>query len=107
MKTSDIIGRISKNIDMNKVLFSRVMGESLVGAEYQRVFSNTAMGLNINRSNHDYLYSSDRMAHLMGNGALALMDERTGFGDLFGKDEIAFYKDEDELYKKIDYYRTG
>ena len=105
MKTSDIIERISKNIDMNKVLFSRVMGESLVGAEYQRVFSNTAMGLNINRSNHDYLYSSDRMAHLMGNGALALMDERTGFGDLFGDDEIAFYKDEDELYQKIDYYR--
>ena len=107
MKTSDIIERISKNIDMNKVLFSRVMGESLVGAEYQRVFSNTAMGLNINRSNHDYLYSSDRMAHLMGNGALALMDERTGFGDLFGKDEIVFYKDEDELYKKIDYYRNN
>lgn len=107
MKTSDIIERISRNIDMNKVLFSRVDGKNLVGGEYQRVFSNTAMGLNINRSNHDYLYSSDRMAHLMGNGALALMDRRTGFGDLFGDDEIAFYKDEDELYEKIDYYRKN
>ncbi len=107
MKTSDIIERISRNINMNKVLFSRVDGKNLVGGEYQRVFSNTAMGLNINRSNHDYLYSSDRMAHLMGNGALALMDRRTGFGDLFGDDEIAFYKDEDELYGKIDYYRRN
>lgn len=104
---SEMVKRISQNIDMNKVLFPRVLSGSLIGSEYQRVFSNAAMGLNINRCNHDYLYSSDRMAHLMGNGALALIDERTGFGDLFGKDEIAFYKDEDELYRKINYYRNN
>ena len=80
---------------------------SLVGAEYQKTFANAAMGLCLNRSNHDYLYESDRMAHLMGNGALALIDARSGFGDLFNEDEIAFYRDEDELYRKIDYFRKN
>ena len=107
IKTSEIVDIISKHIDMNKVLFSRVNGRSLIGDEYGKVFSNAAMGLNINCTNEDYLYSSDRMAHLMGNGVLALIDERTGFGDLFGKDEMAFYSGEDDLYRKIDYYRKN
>lgn len=104
MKTKDILTRVEKNINTNKILFSRVNGVNLTGGEYQRVFSNAAMGLNINRINHDYLYSSDRMAHLMGNGALALIDRRTGFGDLFTDDEIAFYQSEEDLYNKINYY---
>ena len=107
MKTSDIINRITKRIDMNKVLFSRAIGDSLTGGEYQRVFANAAMGLNINRSNHDYLYSSDRMAHLMGNGALALMDIHTGFNDLFDIDEVAFYANEEDMYYQIEYYRKN
>lgn len=74
---------------------------SLVGAEYQKTFANAAMGLCLNRSNHDYLYASDRMAHLMGNGALALIDARSGFGDLFNEDEIAFYRDEENYIAKL------
>ncbi len=35
------------------------------------------------------------------------MDRRTGFGDLFSDDEIAFFKGEDELYEKIKYYRAN
>ena len=107
MRTSDIVTRLAQNIDMRKVLFSRTMDDNLVGAEYQRVFANAAMGLCLNRSNHDYLYSSDRMAHLMGNGALAIIDVRSGFGDLFTKDEIAFYQDEDDMYRLIDFYRQN
>lgn len=107
MKTSEILKRISANIDMNKVLFSRAMGENLTGGEYQRVFANAAMGLCLNRSNHDYLYSSDRMAHLMGNGSLAIVDVHSGFNDLFTKGEMAFFKDEEDLYKQIDYYRKN
>jgi hypothetical protein len=105
MKTADIVANLSQNIDLDKVLFSRCNGTSLIGAEYQYVCAHTAMGLNLNRTNSDYLYSSDRMAHLMGNGALALIDRRSGFGDLFQNDEAAFYQDEDELYRQIDYFR--
>ncbi len=107
MKTSDIVAQMSKNMDMNKVLFSRVIGGSLIGDEYNRVMGNAAMGLCLNRSNHDYLYSSDRMAHLMGNGSLAIIDARTGFGDIFSEDEMAFYHNEEDLYKKIDYFRRN
>ncbi len=107
MVTSDIIARITQNIDMNKVLFSRAIGKAIIGDEYNRVMANSAMGLCLNRSSHDYLYSSDRMAHLMGNGSLAIIDEHSGFGDIFSKDEMAFYHDEEDLYKKIDYFRKN
>ena len=60
--------------------------------------------LNISATNSDYLYSSDRMAHAMGNGCLVYVDEQTGFKDLFSDDEIAFFKTKDELIEKINYY---
>lgn len=107
IQTKELVAQISQKIDMNKVLFSRVIGASLIGDEYQKAFSNAAMGLCINRSNHDYLYSSDRMAHLMGNGVLAIIDKRSGFGDLFSKDELVLFDSEDDFYAKIDYYRKN
>ena len=106
MTTKEITERISRHIGMDKVLFPRINGTNLLGGEYQTVLSDTAMGLCLNCC-ADYLYASDRMAHMMGNGVLALVDTRNGFQDLFGDDEIAFYKDEDELYEKIDYYRKN
>lgn len=105
--TSDIVERIMKNIDINKVLFPKVVGDKLDGANYQKTLANCAMGINLSRINEDYLYSSDRMAHLMGNGVLALVDVRTGFKDVFSDDEIAFFETEKELYEKINFFRQN
>ena len=107
MKTSDIVARIASHIDMNKVLFSKTMNDTLIGDRYNYVMAHSAMGLCLNCSSHDYLYSSDRMAHLVGNGSLAIIDSHSGFGDLFSRDEMAFYDDEDGLYKVIDYFRKN
>ena len=104
--TAEIAVRIGNNIDMNKVLFPRINGKNLLGGEYQRVLSSTAMGLCLNCCN-DYLYASDRMAHMMGNGVLALLDARNGFEDIFSKDEAAFYRSEEELYRQINFYRNN
>ena len=35
-----------------------------------------------------------------------MVDRRTGFGDLFGEDEIAFYSTPEECYEKIKKYRS-
>ena len=105
--TSDIIDRVMKNIDMNKVLFPKVVGDKLDGANYQKTIANCAMGINLSRINEDYLYSSDRLAHLMGNGSLAIIDKRTGYGDIFSNEEAAFYGTEEELFDVIDYYRKN
>lgn len=55
------------------------------------------IGLNISRRNDVRWYSSDRMAHLAGNGLVVATERASGFDALFGEDEMAFFGDGDEL----------
>ncbi len=79
----------------------------LLGAAYQSFLESSRMGLNISKRNDFYLYSSDRLAHIMGNGLLAFIDEGTGFRDLFDDDCLVFYRSEDELLDKIDFFHEN
>ena len=63
------------------------------------------MGLNLSHTNDVYLYSSDRLAHFMGNGLLTFVDKRTGYADLFNEMEMVFYEEPAELYEKIAFYQ--
>lgn len=74
---------------------------NLAGAAYQDALEGAAMGLNVSRRNDAYLYSSDRLAHMIGNGQAILIDWATGYGDLFGADELAFFGDFDELVARL------
>lgn len=103
-KTTEIIEKIAHHTQGLKVLFPQVIGDKLDGANYQATIETSAMGINLSAINEDYLYSSDRMAHLMGNGVLAFVDKATGFNDLFSDEEIAFYQSEEELWDKIRYF---
>ena len=69
----------------------------LAGAPYQDALANCAAGLNASRRNDAFLYSSDRMAHMVGNGQAILIDRATGFDTLFGPGEMAFFSTMDEL----------
>jgi hypothetical protein len=60
------------------------------------------MGLNISRRNDVHWYSSDRMAHLAGNGVLVVMERASGFERLFSDDEIAFYDTPEGLLDILD-----
>lgn len=100
----DVVNKISQNIDVSKSIFPGTLDAPVCGGEYQNIISNSAMGLCLSQVSHNYLYSSDRMAHLMGNGVLIFLDRRTGFDKYFTDDEIIFYTEEDELYKKIKFY---
>ncbi|MBS0297848.1 MAG: glycosyltransferase family 1 protein [Proteobacteria bacterium] len=71
------------------------------GPAYQASISRSAMGLNMSRHSGAYLYSSDRLAHLAGNGVAVLIERVTGYGDLFGEDEMLFYSSDDELAEQI------
>lgn len=85
-----------------RCLFPGLDGEPRVGgAAYHALLSASRMGLSLSRRSDNYLYSSDRMAHLMGNGVLTLVDRRTGFGDVFGGDEVGFYSDVDDMVATI------
>ena len=102
--SKEVADFISNNVKDANMLFPRLYHPSLDGISYIEALSKSAMVLNMSRNNSDYLYSSDRMAHAMGNGCLALIDERTGFKDIFNDDEAAFYSSKENLIEKINYY---
>ncbi|WP_169545153.1 glycosyltransferase [Sneathiella aquimaris] len=76
------------------------------GITYQNLIANARMGLNLSQGEglDDPYYSSDRMAHYMGNGLMTLIHRRTQFDKIFKDEEMAFYEDFDDLIKKIEYF---
>lgn len=99
---------IVQNIANLRPLFAGVLGKPrLEAAAYQQAYQDCAMGLSLNHINDAYLYSSDRLAHMMGNGLLTLVDDRTGYKDLFGDEEMAFYHEPQELFDKIAFYKAN
>jgi hypothetical protein len=75
-----------------------VMGRPIIaGPAYEAAILACAAGLNFSRRNDVYLYSSDRIAHLAGNGLAVHIDRATGYGELFSEDQFAFYSTEAEL----------
>ncbi len=58
------------------------------------------MGLNLNRQEGDWLYSSARVAQLMGNGILAFIHQATGLSRFF-EGMAVFFDSPDDLLEKI------
>lgn len=104
----DVIKMLKDNIDnINIKVFGLDKLNRIEGSDYQNLHAECAMGFNFSRINDCYLYSSDRMAHIMGNGLLCVMQEQSGFKDIFTDDEICFYKDEKELIEKLTFYKNN
>ena len=66
-----------------------------------KTVSNSKMGLNLSRGGPIKYYSSDRLAQIIGNGLVTLIDEKTGYRDFFNNDEMVFYKNLSDLSEKI------
>jgi hypothetical protein len=104
----DVIDMIKKNIDGIKIkVFGLNKQNKIEGPDYQNLHSKCAMGFNFSRINDCYLYSSDRMAHIMGNGLLCVMQEDSGFKDIFSDDEICYYKTPEECVEKLAFYKNN
>ncbi len=74
------------------------------GAAFLEAVNNARMGFSMSRPDNVYLYSSDRMSQLLGNGLLTFVSRSTGFQDLFTENQIAFFDGLDELVDKLDYF---
>ena len=59
------------------------------------------MGLNLSRGKPLKYYSSDRIAQIVGNGLVTLIDENTQYENFFNKNEMVFYKNVSDLSEKI------
>jgi len=77
------------------------------GNNFLNILSNSKMGLNLSRGEPLKYYSSDRIAQLMGNGLLTLIDERTSYSDFFTKKELITYKNYSDLVEKIHKYKKN
>lgn len=94
---------IEKSCLKTKFLFPGINSSAVNGSEYMELLGQSAMVLNLSRVN-DYWYSSDRMAHAMGNGCLTIIDKKTGFNELFNDNEAVFYSSKEDLVDKINYF---
>ncbi len=68
---------------------------------YFKVISNAKMGLNLSRGAPIKYYSSDRIAQIIGNGLVTLIDEKTKYQDFFTNKEMIFYKSTNDLSESI------
>ena len=76
------------------------------GANYEVTLAESKMALNLNRKEEWPLYSSDRIAHLMGNGILTFLSDRGKMQKFFSDREAAFFHDLGDLQEKILYYQS-
>lgn len=76
----------------------------LQGNDYFEAIASARMGLNINRADDHYLYSSDRFAQYAGNGLLVFVARSTGYDEIFSDEEFVFYRDLDELADRLRHF---
>jgi len=86
---------------MNFKTYGSFGEEPVWGRDYDRALSNTKMGLNLNRQEGHYWYSSARMAQLAGNGILQFTHDDLRFDELLPPESAVYFKGEDDLLTKI------
>lgn len=82
-------------------IFGALGGPAVFGAEREDILAGTKMAINLSRRNDVPLYSSDRMAQLMGNGILTFCPDSTGFREMFSDDELVYFSGAADLAYKI------
>jgi len=63
--------------------------------------AESKMGLNLNRQEGDYWYSSARMAQLAGNGILQFTSSAPRFNELLPAESVVYFNDRDDLLQGI------
>ena len=87
--------------------FFGCLGSPLVlGIEKEKITARSKMALNLTRRNDVFLCSSDRLADTTANGVMTFCDEASGLQLLYREHEAVYYRDIDELIKKIRYYHA-
>lgn len=71
------------------------------GRDYDAVLACSKMGLNLNRQEGDFLYTSARLAQLMGNGIVPVVNRASHMQELIPEDCALYFDDEEELLKKV------
>jgi hypothetical protein len=73
----------------------------IFGWEKEQAIRASKLALNLSRRNDVPLYSSSRIAELMGNGVLTLSPRGAGLEALYAEDEIGWFDDMDDLVATV------
>ena len=92
--------------DINFSIYGSLGNPPIYGNNYIKALANSKMGLNISRRNNIFLYSSDRIAQLTGNGILTFTPDTPGMRELYTEDEVVYFSSHHELMEKVQYYKT-
>lgn len=71
------------------------------GRGYEDVLESSKMGLSANRFEGWPLYSSDRIAQMIGNGLLTFVSAESGLQRLIPEDTAAYWSDVDDLAAQV------
>ena len=71
------------------------------GDDFKENLYNSKLALNLSQGKPIKYYSSDRIAHYMGNGIATLVDKKTKLNHFFGSNEIIFYNSFSDLNLKL------
>jgi hypothetical protein len=87
--------------EMNFKTYGSFGEKPVWGRDYDRALSQTRMGLNLNRQEGHYWYSSARMAQLAGNGILQFTHSSPRFDTLLPAESVVYFDDGDDLLGKV------
>ncbi|MBB5350157.1 hypothetical protein HNR46_000378 [Haloferula luteola] len=76
----------------------------IMGWEKEQIIRRSKMALNLSRRSDVELYSSSRIAELMGNGILTLTPRGAGLEQLYAENEIAYFDHLDDLVSRIRHF---
>jgi hypothetical protein len=102
-KRLEMVGNIKDAVkdEMNFMTYGSFGEAPVWGRDYDRELAKTKMGLNLNRQEGDYWYSSARMAQLAGNGILLFTSSAPRFDELLPPESAVYFDDEPSLLAKI------
>ena len=102
-KRLEMVGRLKEALapEMNFKTFGSFGEAPVWGRDYDRALSETKMGLNLNRQEGFYWYSSARMAQLAGNGILQFTHSGPRFDELLPAESVVYFTEEGDLLEKI------
>ena len=102
---------VKKLISLNSDIIFDIYGyknqQPIWSHDFYNALYKSKMALNLSRINNVKYYSSNRIASLIGNGILTFVDINTKLNDFFDNDEVVFYKNINDLSKKINFYKEN
>ena len=110
--TVDLIRQRLPQIDFPEHVAYETGG--LWGSDYVGTLGRSKCGLNLSREREGplnlaapedlYVYSSDRVSHLTGNGVLTFSHRKYSLDKLYCEDEMVYYDTDEDLVSKIAYF---